>query len=450
MKNIGMLLFTGWFVIMPGLFPVEAQESDDMEEYYDDDGFDDDEDDDGGYDDDDGDDDTNAYPQQLQMHQSAENGSYPQGEVDVDYFRKKLSPYGEWVWTSEHGWVWRPFNMKPDWRPYTYGRWVYTDWGWTWSSYFDWGWAPFHYGRWNYMNPFGWIWVPGTKWGPAWVAWRYSDSHIGWTPLLAGYNDLHGWNYYPVHYNHWSFVTWNLFYDPHPYHHYTHHRHLRHLFHRTHYPRKCRSHWGRSCLRGPSRKMVVHRQGRPVHRMRIKHVGLRAGRSKRTGIHMGVDGDRLRLHRPHFRKNPSRVERVRNQKTPMSKMKRFDAQERSRSRLRSRDDRINSSSSRRSKRSNQLPKITPRRPLPGRSINPEKPSIHREMRSMSRTHPRKSIVNPPVRSHRNIEPKRSLPRSEPVRRSESRSSVRIPRQSLPQRRPSPPRSPSRQTHRRNQ
>ncbi len=35
------------------------------------------------------------------------------------------------------------------WAPYRYGRWTWVDWyGWTWVSYDSWGWAPYHYGRW--------------------------------------------------------------------------------------------------------------------------------------------------------------------------------------------------------------------------------------------------------------------------------------------------------------
>ena len=29
----------------------------------------------------------------------------------------------------------------------------------------------------------GWCWVPGTLWGPAWVAWRAGRVNVGWAPL---------------------------------------------------------------------------------------------------------------------------------------------------------------------------------------------------------------------------------------------------------------------------
>jgi hypothetical protein len=70
-----------------------------------------------------------------------------------------------------------------DWRPYTVGRWVNSNYGWTWVSYEPFGWATYHYGRWAFDRQIGWIWVPGTVWGPAWVAWQQGSGYIGWAPL---------------------------------------------------------------------------------------------------------------------------------------------------------------------------------------------------------------------------------------------------------------------------
>jgi uncharacterized protein DUF6600 len=82
-----------------------------------------------------------------------------------------------------YGQVWIPHDVAPGWRPYTTGRWVYTNYGWTWVSEQEWGWAPFHYGRWAFVAPYGWVWVPGTVWAPAWVVWRHSPGWVGWAPL---------------------------------------------------------------------------------------------------------------------------------------------------------------------------------------------------------------------------------------------------------------------------
>ena len=98
-------------------------------------------------------------------------------------FYGSLAPYGEWFWEGGYGWVWTPHGVSVGWRPYTNGYWVYTDDGWTWVSYFDWGWAPFHYGRWHYAADRGWVWVPGHEWAPAWVSWRAGGGYVGWAPL---------------------------------------------------------------------------------------------------------------------------------------------------------------------------------------------------------------------------------------------------------------------------
>ena len=55
--------------------------------------------------------------------------------------------------------------------------------GWYWVSDEPFGWATYHYGRWAYDEQYRWIWIPGGTWGPAWVAFRYSDENIGWAPL---------------------------------------------------------------------------------------------------------------------------------------------------------------------------------------------------------------------------------------------------------------------------
>jgi len=104
-------------------------------------------------------------------------------ELDQEYFYDYLAPYGTWVSYPAYGYVWVPRHMQHGWRPYTSGRWVWTDYGWTWVSDFEWGWAPFHYGRWGWDRGLGWFWVPGAVWGPAWVAWRVGDIYLGWAPL---------------------------------------------------------------------------------------------------------------------------------------------------------------------------------------------------------------------------------------------------------------------------
>jgi len=93
--------------------------------------------------------------------------------VSIDYFHAYLAPYGTWVQVQGYGLCWQPTVAVScaGWMPYgDRGRWVYTDHGWYWYSDYTWGWATFHYGRWFHHSRWGWCWVPGTVWGPSWVA----------------------------------------------------------------------------------------------------------------------------------------------------------------------------------------------------------------------------------------------------------------------------------------
>src|SRR5262245_32645350 len=107
--------------------------------------------------------------------------SYRGGDGAYDDY-DALSPYGTWVAVS-YGWAWCPLDVPVGWRPYTVGHWLYCDAGWMWMADDPWGAIPYHYGRWAYDDFYGWVWVPGDVWAPAWVSWRYSDDWIGWAPL---------------------------------------------------------------------------------------------------------------------------------------------------------------------------------------------------------------------------------------------------------------------------
>src|SRR5258708_24450962 len=47
-------------------------------------------------------------------------------------------------------------------------------------------WACYHYGSWLYDPAYGWVWIPGTEWAPAWVVWREAPDYIGWAPCGPG------------------------------------------------------------------------------------------------------------------------------------------------------------------------------------------------------------------------------------------------------------------------
>ena len=86
-----------------------------------------------------------------------------------------LDQYGGWNTVPEYGPVWYPSSVPVGWSPYRYGRWAWVEpWGWTWVDNEPWGFAPFHYGRWVQVGP-RWGWLPGPVavapvYGPAFVA----------------------------------------------------------------------------------------------------------------------------------------------------------------------------------------------------------------------------------------------------------------------------------------
>jgi hypothetical protein len=131
-------------------------------------------------------------------------------------FYNKLEPYGDWIETGDYGYVFHPREAESSrsWRPYTNGRWVYTDAGWTWISEEPFGWATYHYGRWTRLHGIGWVWVPGNQWAPAWVSWRKSNDYVGWAPLppearFDQRTGIHNWSdsYYDVGPDQYCFVA---------------------------------------------------------------------------------------------------------------------------------------------------------------------------------------------------------------------------------------------------
>jgi len=138
--------------------------------------------------------------------------SQAQDTVSIDLFYQELSPYGQWTPHVEFGYIWQPYEVGPEWKPYTDGRWAWSDQGWIWISYEPWGWATYHYGRWVFDDYQGWIWIPGTTWAPAWVSWHQSPEYIGWSPLPPDrgffieigfvFNSFKTNYYKPYHYKH--------------------------------------------------------------------------------------------------------------------------------------------------------------------------------------------------------------------------------------------------------
>ncbi len=142
-----------------------------------------------------------ATPDAMPYEQSA-------GIASPADFYEPLSPYGSWVAYPGYGRVFVPNRaiVGAGFRPYTDGHWEYSEWGWTWVSHAPFGWATGHYGRWFYDSSYGWVWVPGTVWAPAWVSWRTGGGYVGWAPLPPG-ADFGG--AYSVYETSWVFVSYS-------------------------------------------------------------------------------------------------------------------------------------------------------------------------------------------------------------------------------------------------
>jgi hypothetical protein len=139
------------------------------------------------------------------------------GDIDIAFFYDYLSPYGVWVNYPPYGYVWLPRDVSYRWRPYSRGRWVWTDYGWTFLPRDRWGWAVHNYGRWGWDRGLGWFWVPDIVWAPAWVVWRHGNIYIGWAPVPPGieFHRDYGFRFrdhdIPGHY--WHFLDGRHFLD---------------------------------------------------------------------------------------------------------------------------------------------------------------------------------------------------------------------------------------------
>ena len=88
---------------------------------------------------------------------------------------RMLDGQGDWQNDGTYGTVWYPTGVAADWAPYRYGRWEWVQpWGWTWMDDAPWGFAPFHYGRWTQISS-RWAWVPG----PAHFRPTYAPALVG-------------------------------------------------------------------------------------------------------------------------------------------------------------------------------------------------------------------------------------------------------------------------------
>ncbi len=102
-----------------------------------------------------------------------------------------LDQHGQWAQDPTYGAVWYPQVVEADWAPYRYGRWRWVEpWGWTWVDDAPWGFAPSHYGRWAQIGP-RWAWVPGPRvarpvYAPALVGFVGGGSGGSWGISVGG------------------------------------------------------------------------------------------------------------------------------------------------------------------------------------------------------------------------------------------------------------------------
>jgi hypothetical protein len=121
-------------------------------------------------------------------------------DQNIAYANPDLDEYGSWVYVGGYStWCWRP-HVTTSWRPYYNGYWHRSPSGvLVWVSSEPWGWAPYHYGRWSYDTFYGWVWMPGSAYAPAWVYWMYGSTYVGWAPMgwYDCYRPYYSWAYRP-------------------------------------------------------------------------------------------------------------------------------------------------------------------------------------------------------------------------------------------------------------
>jgi hypothetical protein len=163
--------------------------------------------------------------------------------------------------------VWSP-NVGNDFQPYgTNGYWVATEYGNTWVSDYNWGWATFHYGRWIFDNYYGWLWVPGNEWAPAWVAWRSGGGYYGWAPLTPNVNISVAFNH-SIPSNYWVFVPQRYLCGPGVYNHHIRHNRVNIINHTTIVNNIHHTH---RYYTGPSVREIERAGGRSVRIYSVSH-----------------------------------------------------------------------------------------------------------------------------------------------------------------------------------
>jgi hypothetical protein len=231
----------------------------------------------------------------------AQEGQY----ISEQEFYDELQPYGTWVYDPQYGNVWIP-DVEEDFRPYaTRGYWALTEYGNTWVSDYPWGWATFHYGRWHFDDYYGWEWVPGSEWAPAWVSWRSGGGYYGWAPMSPGVSiDLSfGNGGYATPDDYWVWAPQNYITYTNIYNYYVPYNRSRGFIHRTTYIRNRYTNNNHNYITGPRRDEIQRVVKRPVRVYNVNNV------SRPTDTR--VNNNTVNIYRPAVKASgdarPSRV-----------------------------------------------------------------------------------------------------------------------------------------------
>jgi hypothetical protein len=230
----------------------------------------------------------------------AQGGEY----ISDQEFYDELQPYGTWIYDPQYGNVWVP-DVEEDFRPYaTRGYWAMTTYGNTWVSDYPWGWATFHYGRWHFDNYYGWEWVPGNEWAPAWVSWRNGGGYYGWAPMAPGISiDMSFGDNYSVPNDYWVFAPYAYINYTNVYNYYVPRTRVRTIIRNTTWIRNRYTYNNRTYITGPRRDEIQRYTNRPVRVYNINNV------SRPSRI--TVNNNNINMYRPAVRQNinarPARV-----------------------------------------------------------------------------------------------------------------------------------------------
>jgi len=224
----------------------------------------------------------------------AQDGGY----ISDQEFYDQLAPYGTWVQDDYYGDVWIP-NVDQDFRPYaTNGYWAQTEYGNTWVSDYPWGWATFHYGRWHYDDYYGWEWIPGHHWAPAWVSWRHGGGYYGWAPLDAGISiSISIGGGYNAPDNYWVCAPERYMNSPQIYNYYAPHTRVVNIIHNTTIVNNTYVHGKETYATGPRPADIQAITHRPVTVYKINNAGKPGAAS--------VAHNAINIYRPAVKATPN-------------------------------------------------------------------------------------------------------------------------------------------------